>query len=87
MKNKDKKFIQSLALSGLTMAGGFLVRKALEKSWEKATGKTPPTSPYRAETSLKEVMAWAVATGILVSVSKVFMDWTFSAGADRLSER
>ena len=84
MKTDDKKFIQSLAISGLTLAGGYLIRKGLEMSWEKTTGKTPPTSPYRPENSVKEVMAWAVATGIVVSVSKVLLDWAFSAGTDTL---
>ncbi|WP_162343115.1 DUF4235 domain-containing protein [Cyclobacterium salsum] len=86
MKKKDKSLIRSIAISGLTIAGGYLTRKLLEKSWEKSTGKTPPTSPYREENSMKEVLVWTVATGILVSVSKVLLDWTFSAGADRLSE-
>lgn len=86
MKKKDKALIQSLALSGLTVAGGFLTRKLLEKSWEKTTGKTPPTDPYSRENSIKEVLVWTIATGILVSASKVILDWTFSAGADKLTD-
>ncbi|MDN3688959.1 DUF4235 domain-containing protein [Cyclobacterium jeungdonense] len=86
MKKKNKSLIQSITISGLTVAGGFLARKALEKSWKKTTGKTPPTSPYNKENSMKEVLVWTVATGILVSISKVLLDWTFSAGVDKITD-
>ncbi|SHN21782.1 Protein of unknown function [Cyclobacterium lianum] len=81
MKKKDKKQLQELMIVGGTLLGTFLVRRALEKTWEKSTGKEAPKNPYEEGNSLKEVLAWTIATGLLVSVTKVFIRWGVTKGS------
>ena len=64
--------------------GARLVKKGLEELWENQTGKEVPKNPYDENYSLKEVLAWAIATGVISGVTKVFFRWGFSAGSDKI---
>jgi len=55
----------------LAMAGGvFLLRKLLAMAWTKATGKTPPTDINDPELKLPELLAWSIATGIVIESAR-----------------
>ncbi|MBD3628066.1 DUF4235 domain-containing protein [Cyclobacterium sp.] len=83
MKKKNKEDLQSLLIVGGTLLGSFLIKRALEKTWEKTTGKEAPKNPYERNNSLKEVLAWTITTGVLVSVTKVFIRWGLTKGSDK----
>jgi hypothetical protein len=49
------------------MTGGvFLLRKLLATAWTKVTGKAPPTDLTDPKVTLPEVLAWSIATGVVV---------------------
>lgn len=83
MKKRNKEYLQTVLIAGGTFLGARLVKKGLEELWQKRTGKEVPKNPNDDNYSLKEVLAWAIATGIISSVTKVFLRWSFSAGSDK----
>jgi hypothetical protein len=55
----------------VAMAGGvFLLRKVLAMAWTKATGKNPPTDINDPELKLPELLAWSVATGLVIETAR-----------------
>ena len=55
----------------VAMAGGvFLLRKLLAMVWTKATGRTPPTDINDPEVKLPELLAWSIATGIVIESAR-----------------
>lgn len=84
MKRKNKDDLQSLLVLGGTLLGSFLIKRALDNAWEKTTGKEPPNNSYDRNNSLREVLAWTLTTGLIVSVSKVFLRWGLSKSTDKL---
>jgi hypothetical protein len=72
-KNKGKKGDGSNARLVTTMAmtgGVFLLRKLLATAWTKVTGKVPPTDLTDPKVTLPEVLAWSIATGIVVETAR-----------------
>jgi hypothetical protein len=72
-KNKGKKGDGSNArlMTTMAMTGGvFLLRKLLATAWTKVTGKVPPTDLTDPKVTLPEVLAWSVATGIVVETAR-----------------
>jgi hypothetical protein len=72
-KNKGKKGDGSNArlITTMAMTGGvFLLRKLLATAWTKVTGKVPPTDLTDPKVTLPEVLAWSIATGIVVETAR-----------------
>jgi hypothetical protein len=68
-KSKGKKGDGSNArmMTTIAMTGGvFLLRKLLATAWTKVMGKAPPTDLTDPKVTLPEVLAWSVATGVVV---------------------
>jgi len=86
MKKRNKHYLQSAVVTGGTILGAYLVRKGLEELYEKRTGKEVPKNAYDGGNSFKEALLWTVATGVVASVTKVFLRWAFSAGTDKVLE-
>ncbi|MBI0398890.1 DUF4235 domain-containing protein [Cyclobacterium marinum] len=86
MKHQNKEYLQSLVITGGTILGAFLVRKGLEQLYEKKTGEEAPKNPYPENNSLKEALLWTVATGVVASVTKVLLRYTFTAGSEKVIE-
>ena len=85
MKQQNKEYLQSLVITG-GILGAFLVRKGLEQLYEKKTGEEAPKNPYPENNSLKEALLWTVATGVVASVTKVLLRYTFTAGSEKVIE-
>lgn len=49
-----------------------LARKGLDTGWRAATGKKPPANPADPDVELREAVAWAVASGTLVGLMRMF---------------
>jgi hypothetical protein len=66
---------------------GMAARKALEAVWKGATGNTPPTNPESPDTTVREAIGWAVASGAAIGVARMFATrkaadyWRKSTGA------
>ena len=55
----------------VAMAGGvFLLRKLLALAWTKATHKKPPTDINDPDLKLPELLAWSIATGIVIESAR-----------------
>jgi hypothetical protein len=55
----------------IAMTGGvFLMRKLMATVWTKVTGKTPPTDLTDPKVGLVEVLAWSIATGVIVESAR-----------------
>lgn len=86
MKKQNKEYLQSLVITGGTLLGAFLVRKGLEKLYEKKTGEEAPKNPYPEKNSLKEALLYTITTGVLASATKVLLRYTFTAGSEKAIE-
>ena len=53
-----------------TTGGVFVLRKLLATAWTKITGKTPPTDLSDPQVKLPEVLAWSIATGIIIESAR-----------------
>ncbi|HWM73532.1 MAG TPA: DUF4235 domain-containing protein [Nocardioides sp.] len=49
-----------------------LARKAVDTTWKAATGKKPPENPADPDVRIGEAVAWAVLTGALVALARMF---------------
>jgi hypothetical protein len=56
---------------GSALAGAAVARKALDKSWQVATGKKPPENPADPDVEVREAVMWAISTGALVALAKM----------------
>jgi Protein of unknown function (DUF4235) len=48
-----------------------LAKKALDKSWQVATGKQPPENPADPDVEIWEAVSWAVASGVAVGLARM----------------
>lgn len=57
--------------TGAAVLAANLSRNALEKGWYMAFGKTPPANPESPDTTWKEAVAWAVASGAIIGTARM----------------
>jgi hypothetical protein len=69
-KNKGDGSGGKLATTVAMAAGVFLLRKLLAFGWTKATGKNPPTDINDPELKLPELLAWSLATGLVIESAR-----------------
>ena len=70
-KNKKDDGSSTRLLTMMAMAGSvFVLRKLLATVWTKVTGRVPPTDLTDPKVTLPEVLAWGVATGIVVETAR-----------------
>ena len=62
----SNKLVTTVAMAG----GVFLLRKLLAVVWKKATGRTPPTDINDPEVKLPELLAWSIATGLVIESAR-----------------
>ncbi|MBS42082.1 MAG: hypothetical protein CMH83_02660 [Nocardioides sp.] len=67
---KDPKVWTVFALVS-SLAGAAVAKKALTTGWKAATGKEPPANPADPDVAMREAVAWAVASGTLVGLSRM----------------
>ena len=61
------------AFSMVAVLGSAVVaKKALNTSWKAATGKNPPANPADPDVEVKEAVAWAVVSGALIGLARMF---------------
>jgi hypothetical protein len=65
----NTRLVTTMAVTG----GVFVLRKLLGTAWTKVTGKVPPTDLTDPKVTLPEVLAWSVATGIIIETARFFI--------------
>ena len=53
------------------IAAGAATRTFLRTAWRKTKGGDPPTNPASPETTWKEALFWAAASGMALSVARL----------------
>lgn len=71
MNKKAKKYSWSILSTLVALATSMVLKNTIEKSWEKTTKRKAPKTPTEKHVDWKEAIAWAVISGIIVSVAKL----------------
>jgi hypothetical protein len=53
------------------VAAAFGTRKLLQSMWHVTTGGDPPANPAAPDTTWREAVSWAVASGVAVAVARL----------------
>lgn len=69
--------------TGGAIVAGLTARKLLTAAWTKARKTNPPSNPAAPDTSWGEALAWAVASGVAVAVSRLLAQRGAAAGWQR----
>jgi len=70
-KEKGKRAWKILG-SGVAVAAGIATTRALDATWQTATGRKPPTSPESPEIGNREALVWAGVSGMAMGIAKMF---------------
>ena len=58
--------------TGSAVLAGIAAQKSLTVVWKAATGTEPPTIPEDPDTEWKEAVAWALASGAVIGLARLF---------------
>ncbi|UOD80876.1 DUF4235 domain-containing protein [Paenarthrobacter ureafaciens] len=64
-------FFFKLLGAGVSLGAGFLGTKLVNKGWEKATGRKPPTGHDDVETSLRSALTFALVSAFVSTLIQV----------------
>ena len=56
---------------GAGIAAAFVTRKLLRGAWHVTTGNDPPGNPAAPDTTWREAISWAVASGVAIAVARL----------------
>jgi hypothetical protein len=68
---KDSSKIWTVFSLVSALGAAALAKKALDKSWQVATGKQPPENPADPDVEIWEAVSWAVASGVAVGLARM----------------
>lgn len=72
---KQKAPKGSKVWAGAAVVSGLVATKVskqvLDKGWRAATGRKPPTNPADPDVEMWEAVAWSVATGSVIALTKM----------------
>jgi len=71
MNKKVKKYTWSVLSSLVAIGTSILLKKTLEKGWEKTAKTKAPKTPTESGVNWSHAVAWAVISGLMVSVAKL----------------
>ena len=67
------------------VAAGTVMRKVIERVWERAVGKAPPDEPESPTVHWAEAVGWAVVSGTSVAVARLLATRKATATWQRVS--
>jgi hypothetical protein len=70
-KARGKRAWKALG-SGSALVAGLAMTKALDATWQTATGRKPPTKPENPEITGREALLWAALSGMAIGVAKTY---------------
>jgi hypothetical protein len=56
---------------GSAITAGIAARKLTTTTWKIATGNDPPANPQSPDTTWREALSWAVASGAIVGIARL----------------
>jgi hypothetical protein len=56
---------------GAGLAAGLVTRRTLDALWQATKGEDPPANPASPHTTWAEALAWAVASGVALAVTRL----------------
>jgi hypothetical protein len=83
-KNAGKLGYKIMAGAGAAV-GTSVARKALDKTWKKATGKEPPANPEHPDVRWSEAVTWAVGSAAIAALVRLLMQRRVAATWRRAS--
>ena len=70
-REKGKRAWKMLGTS-VALAAGVATTRALDATWQTATGRKPPTSPESPEIGGREAILWAGVSGMAMGMAKMY---------------
>ena len=58
--------------TGSAVLAGAAAQKGLTVAWKAATGNEPPTIPEDPDTEWKDAIAWALLSGAVIGMARLF---------------
>ena len=68
----DSSKLWSVFSLASALGAAALTKKGLDVGWKAATGKNPPENPADPDVEVREAVAWAIASGVLVALARMF---------------
>lgn len=68
--NITKEDIKQLGISAAALIAGFVVKKAMEKGYQKVYHKDPPDKIETEQPAWLELITWTMVTGIVTTAVK-----------------
>jgi len=69
---------QNLSALVLTLAATAIAKKIADTTWKIGAGKEPPTDPADPDIELKEAVVWAIVSGAIISLVRMFISRRFA---------
>lgn len=69
---KDSSKVWTIFSLVSALGAASVAKKALNTGWRQATGKNPPANPADPDVDFWEAVAWAVVSGGLVALARMF---------------
>jgi hypothetical protein len=82
MKQDHKWWLVS---TGAALVASSLTKSLIERSYLQVTGRRPPQNPASPRVQWRTAFGWAVAAGVLVSLSELLAERGAAAGWRRVT--
>jgi hypothetical protein len=69
---KDSSRIWTVFSLVSALGAAAIAKKGIDVGWKAATGKNPPENPADPDVEVREAVAWAVVSGTLVALARMF---------------
>lgn len=69
---------QNISALVLTLAATAVAKKIADATWKIGAGKEPPTDPADPDIELREAVVWAIVSGAIISLVRMFISRRFA---------
>lgn len=83
MLKQDQKWW--LVSTGAALLASSLAKSALERGYRKAAGRRPPQNPASPRVNWQSAFGWALAAGVVISLSELLAERGAAAGWRRVT--
>lgn len=74
-----------LVSTGAALVASSLAKSLMERSYRSLTGRRPPQNPASPRVAWRQAFGWAMAAGVLVSLSELLAERGAAAGWRRVT--
>ncbi|QIK76333.1 DUF4235 domain-containing protein [Nocardioides piscis] len=68
----DSSKVWSVFSLAAALGAAAMAKKGLNTTWRATTGKNPPANPADPDVDVKEAVAWAVVSGTIIALARMF---------------